>query len=796
MSLLRQTILGRAPRIAIAAIVVAAMGIGLSSAALPIFYSVFVKPSLESLEDQGFYLYEVNTLDSAKSLKVAYPALREWSERNSCFEQFAIEVPGFVNLRIGETIRSSMIGMVSPGYVDARGGSIRAGRDLSDSKSGSPDSEVVVSHRLWSEMGSSLEIGGLLRIGDQPFEIVGVASESLDTAGLEAWIDVRNLPSVFPTAAGLLTDWEAREARGVARLKPSCTENSVSADLSKVSNGLERLSPASHRGVQGRLEPLNEKLLSQVRSPMLAFNSAAFLGLLLATFNIVVLVLYDAIASSRDRATLIALGATRQRIVGSGLWDVLLVVSLGCALALPIVARLRSALDSLIPDSLAQAMGPSRLDLGWLSMVASALFLAAVVGSFQVASLRRESARLVDRRGWTSSSRAGWISGVIVFLQIALASGSALLASNLIVSYRHLSAVDPGYASEGLIAIGVSLPADRFADRPSRFEFFERARMKLEALPGVISVSAGLDVPLQGVSCWEKVSLIEADVPQPGSEIACQTVGPDYFQTLGVQVLQGQSWRREDFRDGQVRRVLVNESFARRYLSGVTAVGSRLRLRDESLVEVIGVVGDVHQNPVEEAMTPLLYLPGFSNFVQVFVRAGSSGAKLIDTVEFVLTASDEGIAIYSSRMADTIVEEETRHMRTLALTVVLTAALSMIVGLIGIYAVVAQAVRRRRQELLVRMAFGGTAFQVTRRLLTPVILAAGLGLCAGTFFYFTALPLFHRLLYGMSAEQPMLIGAGVGLAVLVAALASGGIASLELRRVSLRDVVKFGVSDA
>lgn len=795
MSSLRQTILGRAPRTAIAAIVVAAMGIGLSSAALPIFYCFFVKPSLGSPGDQAYYLYEVDTTDSAKSLKVAYPALREWGERSSCFAEFAIEMPGFVNLRIGDTVRGSMIGMVSPGYVDARGGSIRAGRDLLDSKSGSPDSEVVVSHRLWSKMDSSLEVGGLLHIGDQPFEIVGVASESLDTAGLEAWIDVRNLPKVFPTAAGLLTNWEMREARGLVRLKPSCTEDVVSADLSKVSDDLESLSPASHRGIQGRLAPLHEKMLSRVRSPMLSFNAAALLGLLLATFNIVVLVLYDSIASTRDRATRIALGATPNRIVRSGLRDVLLVVLLGCLLAIPIVTRLRAALDSLIPDSLASALGPSGPELGWLSMAASALLLTVVVGLFQVAHLRRETARPTGQRGFTSPLRARWISGVIVFAQIALASGSALLASNLVVSYRHLSDVDPGYDSEGLIAIGVLLPADRFADRPSRYDYFERARAKLVTLPGVVSVSAGLDVPLEGVSCWEKIAFVEPDAPQPGSDIACQLVGPDYFQTLGVQVVQGQSWKREDFRDGPVRQVLVNEDFARRYLSGATAVGSQLRLRDESLVEVIGVVGDVHQNPVEEAITPLLYMPGFSNFVQILVRAGSSGAKLIDDVEYALTASEDGIAIYSSRMADTIVEEETRHMRTLALTVVLTAVLSMIVGLIGVYAVVAQAVRRRRQEFLVRMAFGGTTFHVTRRLLTPIILATGLGLCAGAFIYFTAMPLFQQLLYGISAEQPLLMGAGVVLAVLVAALASGGIATLELRRYSLRDVARFGISD-
>ncbi|MDA8021285.1 MAG: ABC transporter permease [Thermoanaerobaculia bacterium] len=796
MSFLRRTILGRAPRTALAAIVVAAMGIGLSSAAIPIFYCFFAKPNFGSPADKAYYLYEINTTESARNLKVAYPALREWGERSTCFEEFAIEMAGLVNLRIGDTVRSSMIGMVSPGYVDVRGGSIRVGRDLLDSKSGPPESEVVVSHRLWSNMGSSLGVGSHLNIGDQPFEIVGVASESLDTAGLEAWIDVRNLPKIFPMAAALLTDWETREARGLIRLKPSCTEDMVDADLRRVSSGLESVSSATHRGVHGRLEPLYEKMLRRVRSPMLSFNVAAFLGLLLATFNVVVLILYESIASTRDRATRIALGATRTRIVRSGLLDVLLVVLLGSLIAIPVVNRLGAALASLIPNSLAAELGPSGPELGWLSLAVSALLLTVVVGLFQAVHLQRETGRPTGQRGFTSPLRVRWISGVIVFAQIALASGSVLLASNLMISYQHLSDVDPGYDSGDLIAVGVSLPADRFADPPARFAYFERARAKLAALPGVLSVSAGLDLPLEGVSCWEEIALVEPDAPTGGSKIGCQLVGPDYFQTLGVEVVQGQSWKREEFRDGSVRQVLVNEDFARRFLSGTTVVGSQLRLRDESLVEVIGVVGDIHQNPVEESITPLLYMPGFGNFLQIFVRTGgSTGAKLINDVEYTLTASEDGVAIYSSRMADTIVEEETRQIRTLALTVVLTAVLSMIVGLIGVYAVVAQAMRRRRQEFLVRMAFGGTAFHVTRRLLTPIILATGLGLCAGGFLYFTAMPLFQQLLHGISAEQPVLMGAVVVFAVLVAALASGGIAALELRRYSLRDVARFGVSD-
>jgi putative ABC transport system permease protein len=672
---------------------------------------------------------------------------------------------------------------VTGAFFDVLGTDAWIGRRLRPSDDVAGAAQVLVlSHGVWRRRygGADSVIGRRLTIGQQPFTIVGVMPPGLEyPRGVEAWTTVTALRTAAPNET--FREAIATELDVVARLRDGASALQAAAELDAIAPRLDPpvVGPAGE--LRAAVHSLETIIVGDTRATVLALFGAVLLVLLIASVNVANLLLIRGAARRTDLAVRAALGAGVGRLARAQFAESLLLAAAGGLLAAPLAWWMVRAIVTVAPAGLPRIEDVVVEWRALLFAVAVSLVAAAMAGVAPVWGLRRENlaerlgagARQTSGRGTTYGRRA------LVTAQIALAvvvvAATALLGQSLL----RLQAIDPGLDVERVLLVRLTIPPSISADRSQHVRLLRDLAARLESSRHIAAATPINAAPFGGVG-WEVPAFTAAgqDARRAAANPALdlEAVHPNYFETLGVEILRGRPFTDGD-RDGAPLVAIVSEDVATRTWPGQEAIGQRLTMGsangDTKWLTVVGVARGTRYRDLR-ARRPVLYVPAEQLIVTAQVLAIRTSAPPADVATIVraglaeVNPSVDVLAV--TPLADLRAAPLARPRFTAALAALFSLSALLLCAL-GVFAVMGTSVHQRQGELRMRSVLGATPFQVQRLVLGEGLRLAAAGTAIGLVGATIAARALGNLLYEIEPFDPPSLVAAATLLCVVALLA-------------------------
>jgi predicted permease len=637
-----------------------------------------------------------------------------------------------------------------------------------DARQGAPP-VMMLGHELWqTKFGSDPQVvGRSVRLGQQTRQVVGIAPPGLRFPP-QSRADVV-VPMTVPAQAPAQRKSGWTFAAG--RLKPGVTVADVDAQVATLSRQMEQDHPAQNQGSQYYALPLRQSLVGDTRWPLLLMQAAVVLVLLIACANVANLLLVRSIGRRHEMAVRMALGAGRGRLAVQLLCETLVLCAIGGTAGVALAYWGVPTLVALVPRNVnvpgLDAVGINRGVLAFAFGVSVATALA--FGLFAAMSIGRQSAAgaltNAARVGVSRTSRRA--ASMLVVTEVAVTVVLLVSAGLILRSFTRLLSVDPGFRTDSVLTIGIQIPADRYSDVEARKAFYERAFEALSKNPHVADVGAAVVKPLMGNN-WT-VPFERSDQPVPSGQrppdVGWQSASGGYFKALGIPLRSGRFFDSRD-RPGGAQVVIISEAIERRYFLEGGAVGRRVRL-GQADGEIVGVVGDIRRAGLTDEPRADMYFPferSPSNGITLFLRTDDPTAAL-PSVRETLRSLEPAMAFGAvETMADVASESLAPTRLTLWLLGVF-AIVALALAAIGVYGVMAYAVRQRTREIGTRLALGATgqgiAWMVMREGSTIILAGLAIGLTTGL----VAVRSLRAMLYDTPAADPITLVATAGVLI-------------------------------
>jgi predicted permease len=791
----------RSPTFTTAAVASLALGIGANTLIFIFLNALFFKSLPVAEPERLVALYSVD-LEQRDLMPLSYPDFADLRrEAGRVFSRLAVSrnVPVSLSGDGGEPAQLQGQ-IVSGNYFDVLGIRPAAGRFFLPDEDGTPGAHpvAVLSHRLWqTRFGADPGVvNRTVRLNGESFTVVGIAPPELKGLSIldmppDIWIPAAMHRDLLRgPLADAIDRRDALVFSGVARLAPGVSLDQARSLLTTFGSRLERDYPDSHRGLGLTAIPLAQATLPPGRRGRLVLSGGLLAGtvgllLLIAGANVGNLLLARALARSGEIAVRLSLGAARGRLLRQLLTEGALLGVLGGAAGLLIALLGRKVLWALRPPFF-----PDSLDLGIdarilvftivVSLATGILFSLAPV--FQSLNLQLTSALTGEAR--TGGSRGEGSSATLrelliaaqVALSVVMIAGAALFLRSLLAVER----IDPGFETEKLFVIPMDLGSQGYKP-PQALEFYRRAVDRVSALPGVRSAAVASRFLLLPGGLRQSV-VAEGQTVQPRAGAldlmaGVNTVGPGYFDTVGMTLRAGRGFTPADRQDA-APVVVINESLARRLWPGEPAIGKRLRLGDdEQFLEVVGVAADARYAGLREPPQPYAYRPVLQSYLPIMmlhVRTQGDPKPLLERVRREIQALDPNLPLLEPRTIGQIRNLSLWAPRMGAGLLTVFGLLALALAALGIYGVVAYSVGQRQREIGIRMAIGAGRREVLglvlRQGMRPVVIGIVVGL-AGALAGARAV---SALLFGVGAADPLSLAGAVALLTLVALAAVYG----------------------
>lgn len=760
-----------------------ALGLGGTTAAFAIVHGVLLEPL--PYED-GHDLMQVYT---------SWPDGREWGfsaadylaleEEQTSFASVGVYSNPNVTLRVDDGVEQIEILSVSASFFPTLGIRPVRGRTFTEEEDrpGSPNL-AVVSHAFWRDRlgGRDDAVGLRLTIDQEPYTIVGVLAPRAGPVE-HGYPILRNLRLAPPSRKGPFV------LRALARLRPGVSPETAATEVAAIN---DRLFPVWQdswpaRETTWRLRPLKDSIVGDAATSMLIALSAVGLLLVIACTNAAGLLVARGLRQRPEIAVRAALGASRPRIIAEFLAESAILAGLGAGLGLGLAA-LGVRLATTIGAGFIPRIHEIGLDAPVLLFYALTTLGSLVLFGF-VPALQSSGGGLTLElasagRGRTSGLRANAIRRLLVSAEFAVTAPLLIGAVLLVLSLGNLLRVDPGYDADRLFTAFVSLPPsyddeNEESENERRRAVWDELSRRLAALPEVEAVGFSNGRP-PAQPAFGNNFLLE-DRPRRSGEAQLSVpwvqASPSYFSVLGVRLVEGRMF--DASADGRV--ALVDETWARRFYPGESAVGRRFRhgactRPDCNAWEVIGVVEDVRYTGIADAGEGTMYLnarqftPGALFFV---VRtAVDDPLSVLPAFRSLVREIEPGAPISEVATGRELVRETLQEPRYLSFLVGGFAAIALLLALVGIYGIMIHFVQEHRREIGIRLALGGTP-----RSIASMVLRTGLGLVAvgtavGVVAGFALTRTLSSVLFGVGAADP-LVFAAVALGLLGLAALTG-----------------------
>ncbi|HKX00160.1 MAG TPA: ABC transporter permease [Bryobacteraceae bacterium] len=726
--------LSRAPGFTLTAVLVLALGVGANTSIFSFVSAFLLRPLPIDKPD------ETVLISGVEGATISYSDYLHWREQTSVFRGVAAFLPYGLDV-IDENGRQRVFAeLVSENYFKVLGVSPTLGRTPATNDS---DRVAVVSREFWRRhLHASIDLAQqTININHRIFAVIGVMPERF--TGLaspwrtDLWIPFRAQGQILPRAP---RDFREAGALITARVQPGITIQQVHAAVGVLEERLHRDTGAPPQKVTIQK---GGGLTWQPLIPIAVLLSAVVgLILLIACGNLASLLAVRTSSRRREIAVRLALGASRGRLVRMLVTESTVLSVLGAVASLLLVRWTGDFLSSLIPETISGGFAiDHRLDWRVLSFT-----LALSVSSVTLFGLRPALAASKPDlapalKGEGASCLYGSrIRGLFLIAQIASSTVVLIVAGLFISSLVRLETLSLGFDTSKLLIVELS-SSEGLLSGADRSEYYHRLRNSVQSLPGVRSVSL-----LSGIPMGIENDTVEMRVTGQGP---IQTFRSDvdalYFSTIGHPLLRGR-----DFRRGDVKVVIINETLARRAFAGQDPIGKRIQLdRPGSTYEIVGVVGDIRYSPLRETPQPYVYLP--SEQVQT-----QSAFLLVST-----TQGPTGVASLIGReirahaqTADDYLRPVLEPARSAATLMTILGALALALAAFGLYGVTAYSTAQRTTEVGIRVALGASTSRMLRLVLGEALLFASIGTAIGFVVSLGIAQAVSSFLYGLSAVDP------------------------------------------
>jgi putative ABC transport system permease protein len=783
--------LARRPGFTLIALVTLAIGIGANAAIFSVVDAALLRslpfPDADRLVMPWEFSAEVQQRVGFDRLPASPADVTDFMARSTSFENLASMRGERVNLTGGGDPERVGAVRVSRNFLATLGVEPHRGRSFIESD-GQQGRTILIGYGLWQRRyGGEDVLGRAIALNGEPATIVGVLPPGFRfPAGGELPTGFGYAPNPEVWSLDVLTPESQRNRGGksfamIGRLKPGVTRQMAEAEMSVIAADIARQFPASNAGWTVRVVPLRDQLVGGARTPLVALLIAVGLVLLIACANVANLLLVRATTRQREVAVLFALGAERKQILKQ-----LLAESLVLSVAAGIVGLVIGwwglhTLLTMMPVGL-PALSDAVLD--WrvvlfttiVSMATGIIF--GLVPALQSARIDLTDGLRDGSRGTVGNRRAHRTQNILVVVEVALAAVLLIGASLLIQTFIRLLSVEPGFRADGLLTMEVTLPRTAYpGNRP--VAFFDRLVERLGAVPGVEASAAASSIPLAGIENLRQITIEGRPQPQPGQEIIAdfRLVTPDYFRTMGIPRLAGEPLSSQPRPDG-VRELLINGMMADKHFQGENPIGRRIKLtaftQDSPWFTIAGVVGDTRHTALDGVLRPQVYLHHSlepSQQMVVVLRTRDDPNAYAAIARAAVHELDANQPVGRIRTMTAVISDAVARQRFTMVLAGTFAAISLLLSLGGLYAVVSYSVAERTHELGLRCALGATPSSLLRLVLTQGIRLVGIGVVIGLVAAFLLSRFLETQLFGVTAHDP---GTFVGVPLLLFCAAIAG----------------------
>jgi putative ABC transport system permease protein len=770
----------RTPSFALAVVAILGLGIGANTAIFSIVNAVLLSPVPYEDPERIVRVFHVPPQDAFPGIPrfpVSPANFYDWKRDAKSFDSLAIHRFRQFTLTGGTQAQAVVASAVEPDFFRVVRAQPALGRVFTAEEDSPGRSRVVIlSDRFWKTHfnGAADAVGRTLTLDGEAYSVVGVmpAAVSLPAWGAMArdlWV-----PLAYSDTARAVR--ENHNAQATARLKPGVTLAQANAELSTLSARLERDFPKENAGWGATAVPLHEVLVGEMRTPLLTLLGAVGLVLLIACANVGNLLFTRALARRKELAIRAALGAGRGRVFQQLLVEALLLAMAGGAVGLLLADSALSAAGALLSAQIPRA-NEIRIDGRVLLFVGGVSLLTGILaGVLPAIRAGRSDLNEALKEGGRNDSAVGIRTRrTLIVCEVALSLVLLMGAAVMVRSLLALGSVDPGFHAGNVLTMRVSLPRTRYESAAQIRAFFDTALERMRAIPGVQAAGGIDDLPLQGGSVQPIVlegrpELLPRD--QPTVEVRKITQG--YLPAMSIPILRGRDVNATD-----TDVLLVSRAAAKLLWGEEDPIGRRvfLPLQSRSVMKtVIGIAGDVKQAELSAAAAPSVYefsasLGSSWSSLSIALRTAVPPASLGDQAAAVVRSIDPGQPVEDVRPMQDLLDETLRPQRFSAMLLGLFAAVALTLASVGIYSVLTYIVGGRAREIGIRTALGAKTSHVVRLIVREGMVPALIGIAIGGVAALASAAVLNRLVYGISASDPVTLAAVAGLLALVALLA-------------------------
>jgi putative ABC transport system permease protein len=774
------------PGVAAAAIVTLALAIGANTAIFSAVYATLLAPLPYPDSDRLATVWSHNPKQNTRHAVVAADFL-EWERQSTVFQDLHALAGRSVSLGAGRRAEQLFASTATPGFITMLGYPILIGRDfLTAAGEVGNDHVLILAYRIWqSQFGGDGDIVGQeVRVDGTPHTVVGVLAPV--PAGRQVPSGDVYLPLAFTSEA---INQDRHRLRVIGRLKPGVTLEQANVDMQNVAQRIAEVRPASNTRRSAVVEPLGKVLTSNdTQMALWLMLGAVGFVLLIACANVANLVLARGMARLREVAVRVALGASGGRVFAQLLTESLVLAIAGGALGVLVAWIVLDAIVAVMPSFMLPAEVEVALNVPVLLFTFGVSLLAGVlfgcVPAWQVtrATLNdtlKEAGRAALRTSRQRLRRAFVVAECALALTLLAAGGLAIR------SVATLTSAELGFRTDHLLTFGLPVPPTRLTEPEQITTFYQQLVEKVEAVPGVVSVSASTGMPVWGFMFARPFSIAGHAVSDPSQRPSARfnSVTPEYYRTFGITMVRGRAFTEQDTA-GRVPVAIVNETFVRRYLPNVDPLtqrvvveqaipGAQVRGPDISW-QIVGIYRDIRNRGPRRGAAPEIDVPFAQNpwpTTTIAVRTAADPRRAQQRIAAIVQSMDPDLPMTDVRTMDQVVHEELAGDRFQALLFGSFAGIALLLAAMGIYGVLSFTVAERTHEIGLRMALGATRGQVLGQILREGLRTVLVGMVVGTVGAYLVGRAMQGLWFDVGAIDPVAFSIVVGLLLLSAALA-------------------------
>jgi len=773
------------------ALLTLAMGIGASTTIFSVANAVLLRPFPYHEPKRIVRLYETNPTTDLFS--VSEPNYLDWLQRVRGLSQMAAFTGGNLTL-LGDGDPEELSAMAAtPSLFPLLGVRPLIGRVFreEESKPGAPARVILFSYAFWqTRFGADPQVvGRTVNLNGTSYEVIGVMPPEFVFPGN---------PALWEPLAPSATLSRGETPRGdrrlavLGRLAPNVTIARALDELKSVARDLARQYPETNRGWGANVTSLEEWLIGdELRTRVQVLLVAVGLLLAMGCVNVANLLLARATARQREMSVRAALGAGRGRIVRQLLTESLVLAAIGAALgvALTVVAVpiLRDVGQTAIPRL-------DELDIDW-QVVAFGIVASVVTGIlFGIApALQASRADLNDvLRSGGRVAAASRLRSILIVTSVALALVLLVGAGLVGRSFERLMRVDYGFRAEGVFTASVTLPVERYRQRAKLAAFYAEVARRLSTTRGIRAVGFTNIAPFSGGSTAIQFTVAGRQAARADEYLSAhwRLVTPGYFPAIGVALKKGRLIAESDGAEAP-RVVVITETMARQIWPGMDPVGQQIRLggNDGPTWTVVGIVGDIRDQLLQQEPQPMMYL-SFQQLawqtMWLIVRGTGDPLALAPVVRREIHAIDPLMPVANEQPLERFVSAIAAQPRFTTLIFALFASAALVLAVVGVYGIVAYGVTQRTREFGVRLALGATPSRIVMSVVRYGVGLAGFGIAIGLWAAYALSRFVQGILYEVTATDAVTYLAVAALLVGCAAAAS----ILPARRAARLDPVR------